>query len=144
MTTLEEGGPDGTLSREAGSPSHHRTSAPSHSRKAGSIRGVSTSFSPHKQPEIGGPGPAECRSWTAVSPLPIHTGNQNELYCPRPCSLPGLGRREHGPSNDPAHGGGGPPRPGPGHLPSNAELTPNSSPKGVQGSAMPSRGLEGR
>lgn len=56
MPTLEEGGPDGTLSREAGSPSHHRTSARNRSRKAGSIPGVSTSFSPHKQPEIRGQG----------------------------------------------------------------------------------------
>lgn len=50
------------------------------------------------------------------------------------CSLQGRGRRDHGPSNDPAHGESGPSRPGPGHLPSNAELTPNSSPnsKGVK------------
>lgn len=84
MTTLEEGGPDGTLSREAGSPSHYRTSAPSHSRKAGSIRGVSTSFSPHKQPETGGPGPAECRSWTAVSPSPFTQATRTSCTAPGP------------------------------------------------------------
>lgn len=64
-------------SREPQPPAHL---SPLPLPEAGSIPGVPQLQPPQAARDAGGKGLLSVAPWSAVSPFPIHTGDQNELY----------------------------------------------------------------